>query len=237
MTPLSPGSCALTHLDGAYVLGALAPEERLEFERHLADCPVCARSVQQLAGLPGLLSQVSVDVLEAAPADEAMPDTLLPALVREVRRERRRRRRWATGLVAAAAVVVVAGVSVAVITAGDDGGAPRATPTVSTAPERHMTSVAAGVDGWLSLTPVAWGTRLDLTCTYELADRAYQSGPPTYEMVVRTSDGGSERVASWRGVLGTPMTVTGATALPVEDIASVEVRTSDGRRVLRLATG
>ena len=117
---MSTSSCEHSHLDGAYVLGALTPEERLEFERHLRACPACARAVQQLAGLPGLLSQVSADVLESAPAPEPVPDTLLPALVREVRRGRRRRH-WAVGLAAAAAVVTVAGVSVAVVTANDDG--------------------------------------------------------------------------------------------------------------------
>ncbi|HEY0950708.1 anti-sigma factor [Nocardioides sp.] len=234
MTPVSPGSCELTHLDGAYVLGALAPEERLEFERHLADCPVCARAVQQLAGLPGLLSQVSADVLESTPADEQVPDTLLPALVREVRRERRRRRRWAAALAAAAAVVVVTGVSTAVITHDDDSRAPSATPT---APARQMTPVASGsgIEGWLSLTSVPWGTRLDLTCSYEAPVEGYQhAGPPTYEMVVGTADGRTERVASWQGLPGRTMTVSGATAASTDEIVSVLVRSADGHPVLRL---
>ncbi|MEU7579810.1 anti-sigma factor [Streptomyces sp. NPDC041068] len=34
---------------GAYVLHALAPAERAEFERHLADCTACAQEVRELA--------------------------------------------------------------------------------------------------------------------------------------------------------------------------------------------
>ena len=232
-TPHPADGCELAHLDGAYVLGALSPEERLEFERHLRGCRECARAVQQLAGLPGLLSQVAAEVLEAAPADEPVPDTLLPALVREVRR-RRRRRRWVTGLAAAAAVVVVGAASVAVVTMNDDDGRPVAVPT-SSASAREMTAVGAdGVTGWLSMTSVAWGTRLELTCSYQAPYEGYHAGPPTYELVVRTRDGASERVASWRGLPGRTLTITGATAAPVADIVSVEVRSVDGHPVLRI---
>jgi hypothetical protein len=234
-TPMS-SNCELSHLDGAYVLGALSPEERLEFERHLARCPACARAVQQLAGLPGLLSQVSAEVLESAPVDEPVPDTLLPALVREVRRGRRRRH-WATGLAAAAAVVAVAGVSVAVVTAGDDGP-PSTAPSISAAPSQQMTPVGtSGTTGWLTLTSVAWGTRLELTCSYPMPEGYHGGGPPTYEMVVHTREGATERVATWRGVADRPITITGATALEAADIVSVEVQISGGPRVLRLTTG
>ena len=234
--PHPADGCELAHLDGAYVLGALAPEERLEFERHLRGCKDCARSVQQLAGLPGLLSQVSVEVLESAPVDEPVPDTLLPALVREVRRGRRRRR-WLTGLAAAAAVVVVGGASAAVVTMNDGDGAPVAVPTAS-ASAREMTPVGAdGVTGWLSMTSVPWGTRLELTCTYQAPAEGYyqHAGPPTYELVVRTRDGGVEQVASWRGLPGRALTITGATAAAVEDIVSVQVRAADGHPVLRIS--
>src|SRR4051794_40547905 len=54
----SPGSDAYAEWDAAYVLGALAPAERLEFEGHLALCTRCRASVAEIAGLPGLLAQV-----------------------------------------------------------------------------------------------------------------------------------------------------------------------------------
>ena len=51
--------------DAAYVLGALSPAERREFEEHLASCPACQAAVSELVAIPGLLAQVS-------PADAAM---------------------------------------------------------------------------------------------------------------------------------------------------------------------
>ena len=91
------------HEDGAYVLGALSPEDRVAFERHLPGCPECAQSVRELAGLPGLLARVPVEILDPDKLPMPVPETLLPALVRQVRQSQRRRT-WITGgLVAAAA--------------------------------------------------------------------------------------------------------------------------------------
>ncbi len=100
-TSHSGTACEFAHLDGSYVLGALSPAERLEFEHHLAGCEECSRSVRELAGLPGLLARVDGDVLEQPVADEPLPDTLLPALSREVGRSGRRRGLLLAGLAAA----------------------------------------------------------------------------------------------------------------------------------------
>ena len=78
-------SCEYAILDGAYLLGALAPGERQEFERHLPGCAECSRAVGELAGLPGLLARVAPEDLGTT-SDVPMPETLLPALVREARR-------------------------------------------------------------------------------------------------------------------------------------------------------
>ena len=45
--------------DAAYVLGALAPAERREFEDHLSTCDDCRSEIAGIAGLPGLLAQMS----------------------------------------------------------------------------------------------------------------------------------------------------------------------------------
>lgn len=131
-------TCSFVRDDGAYVLGALTPAARLDFERHLADCPDCRRRVQELAGLTGLLAHVSPQVLEDPPAEDVrpVPGSVLPALLGEVRRERRRRRWLVAGLAAAA---VVAGATVGVvgseIVGGDAARGPEATPpTASQAP-------------------------------------------------------------------------------------------------------
>ena len=66
---------------------------------------------------------------------------------------------------------------------------------------------------------------------------AYQLPPEVdYLLYVRTQDGRAERVGSWRSVDGKPMQLTAGTAATAEELESVEVRTADGRVVLRLAT-
>ena len=77
-------SCPLAHSDAAYVLGALSPAERLEYERHLPTCASCRRSVAQLAGMPGLLARVPVESVEEPIVAEPVPPTVLPALVAQV---------------------------------------------------------------------------------------------------------------------------------------------------------
>jgi hypothetical protein len=223
-------SCQLAHDDAAYVLGALPPAERLAFERHLATCPECAASVRRIAGLPGLLGRLPLDTVESAPDPEPLPDTLLPRLVEGVRRQQRRRR-WAVGLAAAAAVIAIgaAGATVVAVTSEDEPP-PTAAGQVMTPLDQDR------VDASIALTSVAWGTRLDLTCSYDEPSGGYQHDdpPPTYSLVVRTQDGAVEQVATWKALPGKTMHLTGATALDTDQITSVEVLTADGRPVLQL---
>ncbi|MHB1472668.1 MAG: anti-sigma factor family protein [Dermatophilaceae bacterium] len=120
--------------DAAYVLGALAPAERREFEDHLKGCAACASSVGELAGLPGLMSRVSVEELTAEV--EVPPQTLLSSLARAVRRERARRR-LAVGTAAVAAACLVAVGTVAL--SGQDS--PARQPL---APSASISSTASG---------------------------------------------------------------------------------------------
>ena len=89
----------------------------------------------------------------------------------------------------------------------------------------------------MALTGVAWGTKLDLTCSYLKGDGDGEyTGPipSAYALVVHTREGGVEQVATWKGLPGRTMRLTGATATGRTDITSVEVRTSDGWVVLEL---
>ena len=246
-------SCSYAHLGGAYVLGSLSPAERREFELHLSTCDECARHVREVAGLPGLLSRVDRAVLEYDEA-EPVPATLLPSLVREVRRRRRRTVLAVAGAAAAAAVLAV-GVPVLVSGDGSGDGSGRVVgdpaPTGSASPSEPtvvpvgMTTVGgAPVRGTLALESVAWGTRLDLTCSYVTpppgSHHGYGSGshgsngPTKYEMFVRTDDGNVDMVGTWHAAQGATMRVTAATAATRGEITSVVVRTAEGQPVLRL---
>lgn len=223
--------CEFAHLDGSYVLGALAASERTAYERHLTDCDECSRSVRELAGLPGLMGRVPLEVLEPPGEREPVPETLLPAVVSEVRRSRRRRLGAVAAVAAAAAVIVVAGLVGVVVNGLDDGDqTPQASET--TAPAERMDSLGQGrVTGWISLTEKAWGTRIDLTCTYRSQDNGRWA---LYALFVRTNDGKLEQVGTWRAESGAEMHVTMAAAAKPEDIDEVVVKTSEGRSVLSL---
>ncbi len=230
-------SCDFAHDDAAYVLGALSPGGRLDFERHLDACEDCTRAVRELAGLPGLLGRVDASILEHPPADEPLPDTLLPSLSREVRRTRRRRALVAVGSAAAALVAVI--VPVVAWQAGGDSPSTEV-PVTNPSPDglvaRDMDPVGdVPVRASLTMEEVTWGTRLGLTCTYDPDSVGHQLPPAVdYTLFVRTRDGRAERVGSWRSVGGKTMQLMAATAAGRDDIASVEVRTPDGRVVLRL---
>jgi len=260
-------SCPFSSLDGAYVLGSLSPSERQDFEGHLSTCDECSRNVRELAGLPGLLARVDRSVLDFETPEEALPDTLLPGLVAQVRRRRRRGLLTTVGA-AAAAALVAAGVAL-LVTSGDEGQAPEAaspsasasatpTPTPSSTPTPTATPTPTGtppqailmttvggapVRGWLAFESVAWGTRIDLECSYSAPDPGvegydgsdgYGAGAtPRYAMYVRTKDGWVDEVGTWRGVEGSTMHVTAPTSARRSEIASVVVRTIEGRPVLR----
>lgn len=229
----------LEHLDAAYVLGALAPIERREFEQHLEECRRCTQSVLDLAGLPGLLGRLDEEVVASLDDAPPMPATMLPALLREAAREHRRRRM----LAAAAAVGMAAAVAlVTALLSGVLGGsaspqdgpvaaAPATGATVRAVPmaqlHQHQLSADVTVEG------VAWGTRMSVTCTYKgIPPKSF--GPLDYALVVHTRSGAQEQVGTWRAVPGRAATFQAATSARPRDIASVEVQTLSGFPLLRL---
>lgn len=230
-------TCELAQLDAAYVLGALAPRERLDFERHLAGCAECSRSVRELAGLPGLLAHVHMDELEPTDAPP-LPSTLLPSLVREVKRSQRRRSVLVGALAATVAAVVATTLGVWVGVEADREPDSPASPAAAATrtPGMPMVPVApTAVRADVLVANVAWGTRLDVTCSYADEGEDYEAAPGAeYALVVRTQDGRVEQVATWRGLPGRTMRLSAATATSRNEIETVEMRTADGVVMLRL---
>lgn len=139
---------------GAYVLGALEPEEAARVERHLAGCDRCRAELEELGAAsallrtPGAQADATLDE-EPAPADEA-----LARVAAERRRERRRLK--ATASAGGTALVAVAVLAVALLTTPRDGFAP-AGSRIALAPSA---GVAAAAEVRLSARP--WGTQVDL---------------------------------------------------------------------------
>ena len=227
-------TCSFGHDDAAYVLGALSPGERVLFERHLETCPDCSRSVRDLAGLPGLLARVPAEVLELPPTPEPVPATLLPNLVREVRRQRLRRT-WVAAAVAAAALGAVTTGSLALTGAFDEQPAPVVTAPVATGvPMRRVGD--PGMSAQIAMTSVPWGTRLDLTCAYEATRKWDEPKEGRYALMLRTRAGETLKVATWRPLPGKTMQLEAATAVGRDRIRSVEVRAPGGDVLLWLTT-
>jgi hypothetical protein len=237
----TPGSCRFHQDAAAYVIGALSPAERLEFERHLGECDDCTRTIRELAGIPGLLGRVEPDVLEHPVVGGHVPETLLPTLSRQVRGARRRRTLIAAGVAAAAVAVLV---PVAVSQVGTEDGSRQDATGTSTGPPTEPSTVEAEpmrpvgdvpLEASVTVESVTWGTRLGLTSTYDRNSMGHRLPPSMdYTLCVRTWDGRLEKVGSWRSVSGMEMQISGATAAPRDEISWIQVRGPDGQVVLRL---
>jgi hypothetical protein len=224
--------------DGAYVLGALSPEDRRAFEAHLADCSACARSVRELAGLPGILGRLDRDeatALRDSPDDEALRgEAHAPARAAGVAR-RVRRRRLRTRLLAAATLVVV-------LVGGSAAGwavvrSLQPAPSRAVAIERALTPVGdSHLTAALTATPVGWGTRLDWSCEYGADDHEGGSYRPTsYSLVVTTDGGTSETVATWTSDAGEARGLVASTAIPADTISSIDIRVTGSEQPLAAA--
>jgi Putative zinc-finger len=228
---MNPDHARFAEWDSAYVLGALSPAERHEYEEHLESCDLCRRSVAELTPIPGLLARLTPEraaaVLdEPAVAGQALRPELLEAVRREGRRRRIRRTRVRLAMAAAAVVVVLTAVLV---------------PLAFLRPAADAQTVAfeavadVPVSATATLTSVGWGTRIELDCRYGDvgASDAPDDGWP-YALYVVDRDGNRSEVSSWRANPGKTARLAAATAVEIEDIASLEVRALGSGDVLLL---
>jgi hypothetical protein len=230
--------------DAAYLLGALSPLERFQYEQHLQVCATCARSVAELAGLPGMLRRLPVEVVESmdsapdAPAhlDEPAPPSLLAGALHRVELEERRERRlrnvrWFTAVAVGAAAVTVG--FIAVLDPGGDAPPAAQTPP-PTAELAFEPTADTSVSANASLREVAWGTKIQLECAYPERDgRDRVDSDAEYALVVHDTDGQMQQVATWNAVAGKELTIDAATAVRGDDIAALEVQSPDGTTILR----
>lgn len=218
---MNPDHARFAEWDSAYVLGALSPGDRREYEEHLESCEPCRRSVAELTPIPGLLARLTPERASALldepnVAPSAPRPELLDAVRREARRRRIRRLRLRLSVAAAAAAVVLTAVFV---------------PLASLRPADDSQHVAfeavtdVPVSATATLTSVGWGTRIELDCSY--GDTGYpdvpQDGWP-YALYLVDRDGNRSEVSSWRAMPGETARLEAGTSLGLDDIASLEVR-------------
>jgi hypothetical protein len=238
--------------DAAYVLGALDPGQRREYEEHLATCAACQSAVAELAGTPGLLAQVPPGEVLAMdhPGMEALDEpsvSLMPPLPAEpdARRVESPRRRWRVPAAAAAAALVLGGlVGYAAHSAGQ-GETPTATTTVTRVPTAAPGRLAftavepASMTAVVDVVPQGSGTLLRVECQYAVGtekpgEPGYQGAWADYSIWVVGKSGQSMQIKEWTARPDKVMHPSGVSPLPVSQIKSVEIRRVDtGDTVMR----
>jgi hypothetical protein len=225
---MNPDHPRFAEWDAAYVLGALSPSDRHEFEAHLDECPECRRAVAWLTPTAGLLSRLSADDADridrdafGSPADDDGSPHPVQVLESARHRSRRRRRVRVVALVAAAVLVVTA---IAV---------PLSVTSVLPSPARTFaleSTTGVPLQASVELTSVGWGTRIELTCRYPRDD---ESDAPedgwAYALTVVDSSGEASDVSTWRSRPGSTARLEAGTALELADISRVEIRTLSGQ--------
>jgi hypothetical protein len=232
--------------DAAYVLGALSPAERREFEEHVASCPPCRAAVSELAGIPGLLAQVSpadaamlslaadneVELGETPDAAEVEtelietgpPPSLLPKMIKAAR-ARRRKMVAAIAGIAAAVILVIAGVAVAT---GLLPMRPESPQRVAFAPV-----VPSGITAVADVIPADGGTQIKVECVYaEVNNPRPGGGHEVYSIFVVDRSGNATEIKEWPATPNKQMRPSGTTPLSVSEIAALEIRESDTNEVL-----
>lgn len=217
--------------DAAYVLGALSPSDRREFEAHMADCPPCRQAVAELSGMPAILSLLNGNDVAAitgsghASALPAMSPQLLPSLLATVRWRRRRTRLMSWTVSAAAAVVLAIAVVV-----GIQGRFPTSAPPQTSVSAQPMAQVGTTLlASTVALSGQQWGTYITLKFVCLAPPDAHHD---TVALVVVGRDGSQTRLATWVAIPGHTATPSGSISTPVDQIATVQVVMADNGQVL-----
>ena len=224
--------------DAAYVLGSCSDADRREYEAHLRGCQSCRQSVDQLSGIPDLLGQLTLEDVAAIDDRSSKAPRLLspsaltsqPATVSLGRRSTR----FATWVPVAAAAAVM--VSITLVGVQFHWGAPTSVPTHAAASAVTMTPVATTeLTATVKLTGYGWGTEIYMDCAYpaEPGTASHDEDEPgKLAMVVVGRDGSQDRLATWTAVDGAHATPAGRTAMPMDQIAAVEIVFADTGNVL-----
>lgn len=195
---------------GAYVLGALEPDERARVEEHLRGCRTCTEELAGFGALPALMDRVRPDDLR--PVGLAPSADLFDRLSAAAAPPRRNRARtWA---LVAAAVLVVLGVGIG----GTVRGADRDRAVTAAAGAVRATVVASTVDDGSALAVTVAGMRPGEEC----------------RMVAVDTDGARHEAGTWPASAAGDGSWRGWTDVDRTDLAEVVLVGDGGRELVRL---
>lgn len=221
------------HVDaGVYVLGALAPAERSEYESHLDECEDCRDEVAELAVLPGLLGRLDAEQAASVGDPVKAPAALLDRVVNSARKEQertRRRRRWQTAGAALAAACLALLIGLGVGRLVEPAHAPTAPPVVAAMQPAQPDLPLSAV---LSYVPARGGTDITMLCTYRGTGGGYGSAWQVTLVVVPKGSTTAQTVNSWPVSPGETASFPAHTALPPDKIGAVELRDASGQPLL-----
>lgn len=201
---------------GAYALGLLDGADAFRFEDHLADCPSCLRSLDELSAAARqleLYGRVTPTAVEPCAAPSA---GLLDGALRKTARRYAAGRVRRIGAAAVCAVLVVA--------------APAVTALTTAAPEPVRMSARdprGGAAATLTARDRVWGSEIGLTV------RGAAARGQVCELVAVGTDGSEQTVTTWRAPERAVRT-RGASALRTGQTVRYEVRAADGTALLTL---
>jgi hypothetical protein len=219
---------------GVYVLGAIEPAERAMVDAHLGVCGRCRDELASLAGLPAMLGRVTEDQIEqlGSPPEELL-DSILAKAADESRGRRHKNRLWLVA--AAAALVIVTGVGVRAVTGTGGGtiakpppstsGPPTATPSAATTVNGN--DPATGVRAEIAMQPREWGTAFSV----RLAGAPAES---RCRLIAIDKKGRRDVAGGWQVEYLGDASFYGSSMFQKQDIASIEIRTVDGKRLLHV---
>jgi anti-sigma factor RsiW len=212
-------SCSQSVLLGAYLLGAVSPTERESVERHLDECEICRAEIVGLAPLPGLLSRVSVEDIAEQPVEETPPPDLPP---RPRHRSPMLRRRWVFAIMGACLLMLAVAVGGLILPGSRHPETSAATAVLT------GSDASSGVRGTATVTARRWGSGVSLRLQYvQLSAHC--------RLVVNARNGTKEVAGSWVATSRLDDTaIPGASSVQLNQIASMDVYTSTGKRLVHL---
>jgi hypothetical protein len=88
------------------------------------------------------------------------------------------------------------------------------------------------INASITLTGFGWGTRIDMACSYGEWGQSGTIPPQDLGMIVVGRDGSHTEVATWLGLSGATALPSATTPMQKDDIAAVQLVSSENGKVL-----